>query len=466
MQVGDESFSSFQPAEIPVAGDQDDLIGPVYATFDVLRSYLPFPVGGWITQRIDRSATAVDDPALASYAVTVATVDPVTNHSIATPFWEFMTSTGTIYENGAYHEAQLFADPLYATGRPIAEPYWATVKVGGSYRDVLLQCFERRCLTYTPDNPDGWKVEAGNVGRHYLAWRSAQPEVDHDSVIVYRTLVSTGDGNRNQEIFSVRADGTAERNLSNNSDSDFVPELSPSGRYIAYLHAPFQKPHELWLMNADGSNQRPHPGMEYMRSVGLDPYIGGGFAWSPDETYLAVSSFGHGDNYNIFLLANDGSGAQQVTHFSNNQHVTEIDWSPDGTSLVFATVSFTDIGTGPPTLYTIGVDGTGLRQLSTNTSRCDQPDWSPDGSKIACSWGQIIVMNSDGSDWHIITDMPQGAWSPSWSLDGASIAFEAMDGFGGIASGVAVVASTGGTVSWIAEPGTGSNHPSWGPAIP
>ena len=45
------------------------------------------------------------------------------------------------------------------------------MKVGGVERDVLLQCFERRCLTYTPSNPDGWKVEMGNVGRHYYAWR-------------------------------------------------------------------------------------------------------------------------------------------------------------------------------------------------------------------------------------------------------------------------------------------------------
>ncbi|MEX2315225.1 MAG: hypothetical protein WD628_05855, partial [Thermomicrobiales bacterium] len=34
-----------------------------------------------------------------------------------------------------------------------------------------MQCFERRCLTYNPANPDGWKVEAGNVGLHYYLWR-------------------------------------------------------------------------------------------------------------------------------------------------------------------------------------------------------------------------------------------------------------------------------------------------------
>jgi hypothetical protein len=34
-----------------------------------------------------------------------------------------------------------------------------------------LRCFERRCLTDTPDNAPGWQVEAGNVGQHYCAWR-------------------------------------------------------------------------------------------------------------------------------------------------------------------------------------------------------------------------------------------------------------------------------------------------------
>ena len=37
--------------------------------------------------------------------------------------------------------------------------------------DVLVQAFERRIVTYTPDNPPGWQVEMGNVGQHYHGWR-------------------------------------------------------------------------------------------------------------------------------------------------------------------------------------------------------------------------------------------------------------------------------------------------------
>jgi hypothetical protein len=38
-------------------------------------------------------------------------------------------------------------------------------------QDVLIQCFERRCLTYTPGNTPEWRVEQGNVGLHYFRWR-------------------------------------------------------------------------------------------------------------------------------------------------------------------------------------------------------------------------------------------------------------------------------------------------------
>lgn len=82
-----------------------------------------------------------------------------------------MVSSGTVYENGELISGELFENPFYATGYPITEAYWSVLKIAGEYRSVLWQCFERRCLTYNLTNPDGWKVEAGNVGRHYYEWR-------------------------------------------------------------------------------------------------------------------------------------------------------------------------------------------------------------------------------------------------------------------------------------------------------
>ena len=66
---------------------------------------------------------------------------------------------------------KLFDPPFFAVGLPITEPFWTKANVGGKARDVLMQAFERRLLTYTPANPDSFRVEMGNVGAAYARWR-------------------------------------------------------------------------------------------------------------------------------------------------------------------------------------------------------------------------------------------------------------------------------------------------------
>jgi hypothetical protein len=176
LQLGDDLFEQRSPAEVNVAGDPDVALGPTYATFGPLRDEPPLPDNVIITQRLTRDGTVTSDPGLAGYGVTTAyhVVEEGIDHQIAAPFWEFMTASGLVRENGENVNAALFLNPFYATGYPITEAYWTTVMVGGIPRDVLVQCFERRCLTYTPDNTPGWQVEAGNVGRHYYIWRYGQ----------------------------------------------------------------------------------------------------------------------------------------------------------------------------------------------------------------------------------------------------------------------------------------------------
>lgn len=173
MQVGDASFETHQPAVVNVAGDADDPNGPTYSTFTTMLDMAPYDAGTTIIKRLSRDGTTSDDPSLAQYGATAGElVDvPGIRHRVASPFWTFMTSSGQVYENGGFVNAQLFQNAYYATGFPITEAYWANVKVGGTLRDVLMQCFERRCLTYDPSNPSEWQVEMGNVGRHYYTWR-------------------------------------------------------------------------------------------------------------------------------------------------------------------------------------------------------------------------------------------------------------------------------------------------------
>jgi beta-lactamase class A len=161
------------PATINIAGDPGDTKSPTYLSFNGHLKDKPIPNGWLVTQRIDRAGKVTDAASLGSYGVTAhyrVTV-PGLDHQVASVFWEFMNSSGMVYENGYYGTAKLFLDPFYATGLPITEPYWTTVTVAGTDLTVLVQVFERRVLTYNPSNPPEWRVEMGNVGRHYYEWR-------------------------------------------------------------------------------------------------------------------------------------------------------------------------------------------------------------------------------------------------------------------------------------------------------
>ena len=174
MQLGDDSFEQRAPA----AGQRGRRSRrPERPDLRDVRHAAATPRRCRTARRSPSASTAAghvtDDPALAAYGVTAAqrVSVPGIDHQVASPFWEFMNSSGTVYwRTAAIVEGPLFDNPFYATGYPITEAYWATSR----WRDdaaVLMQCFERRCLTYTPGNPDGWQVEAGNVGQHYYHWR-------------------------------------------------------------------------------------------------------------------------------------------------------------------------------------------------------------------------------------------------------------------------------------------------------
>ena len=171
LQLGDNTFESRAPAEIAIAGDPDAPGAATYATFAGLLDAVPLEVGDTVLQRVDRTGDVTVDETLAGYDVTIARHVAETGHAIAAPFWELMTAEASVWDGVELITAPLVPNPFFATGLPITEPYWATITVGATERDVLIQVFERRVLTYTPDNLPGWQVEAGNVGQHYFQWR-------------------------------------------------------------------------------------------------------------------------------------------------------------------------------------------------------------------------------------------------------------------------------------------------------
>lgn len=171
LQLGDDLFQQHAPAQINVAGDPSDESAPTYAEMAGLMNAPARPTGQVIIATVDDSGGSGSDDRFASFGVTAAYDVPETGHTVASVFWDFMNSSGPISVDGELTTGPLFQDPFFGFGFPVTEAYWSTIELAGEPTDILIQVFERRVATYTPDNPEGWRVETGNTGLHYYQWR-------------------------------------------------------------------------------------------------------------------------------------------------------------------------------------------------------------------------------------------------------------------------------------------------------
>lgn len=184
-QVGNTVFQTAPqgPAQVPF-GDLDDTgaASPTYASFINHLQAALVPAGQPIVARLARNGEVTNEPALAARGVTSRGVLPGTpptaegfnQHAIASVFLDFIESRGPIFNGTANEDGALFAPLQYVFGYPITEAHWATVKAAGVPREVLIQCFERRCLTYAPSNEPAYRVELANTGLQYFDWRYRQ----------------------------------------------------------------------------------------------------------------------------------------------------------------------------------------------------------------------------------------------------------------------------------------------------
>ncbi|WP_420626944.1 cell wall-binding repeat-containing protein [Candidatus Poriferisodalis sp.] len=166
--------------------------------------------------------------------------------------------------------------------------------------------------------------------------------------------------------------------------------------------------------------------------------------WSPDCSRIAYG----GPSGTLWTARPDGSGAVRLTSGgkivrgigigANDSHPA---WSPDGTQIAFARQPRRRVDgewNKQRHIFVMNADGTDLEQLTFGNVTDDEPSWSPDGTQIAFSrlnldtpehrFGNfrdrfIAVMNADGTD---VTELTRGGLAdadPEWSPDGHRIAY-------------------------------------------
>jgi hypothetical protein len=177
LQLGNTSFEARQPANVPTAGDFTPTNKtPYFSAYTALQNVNDNQDNATITVSLDSQGKVTRVLELEQYGVKATNLVKETNHYIASPFWTFLNSSGPIIvdvntPDQAQRNGRIFEPLFSATGYPITEPYWTKTVVGGVEKDVLVQLFERRVLTFTPANPAAFQVEMGNVGLQYYQWR-------------------------------------------------------------------------------------------------------------------------------------------------------------------------------------------------------------------------------------------------------------------------------------------------------
>jgi len=212
------------------------------------------------------------------------------------------------------------------------------------------------------------------------------------------------------QIFVMNADGSNQRRLTQ-SGNDRYPTWSPDGTKIAFLSSscPGCSATTIYVMNADGSDQRI-----ILVSDAHHYYFG--LAWSPDGSKLAVTN-----GLYIFSVNVDGSNRTQITTPGPGAYDSNIAWSPDGSKIAFlrsANCDWNDCY--DVSIWTVNPDGSNPTKLADVYGY--NLNWSPDGTKIvfasigANGHSNLFVMNADGSGVTNITNTPDaGEFSyPSW----------------------------------------------------
>jgi Tol biopolymer transport system component len=257
------------------------------------------------------------------------------------------------------------------------------------------------------------------------------------------------------QIFSIHLDGTNNTKIINSTIGLNHHEFSPDGKRIACVgYINMSTTWSIYILDADGTNLK--------RLTNVSGVFDGALSWSRDASTIAFtrsypSQPSRGDE--VWLMNADGSNQ----HFSGIKGFQPM-WSPNGTQFVYSSNK-----SGNYEIYTSNVDGMNEQQLTINAADDSNPVWSPDGSQIAFSSDkdgnlEIYIMKSDGTQLRRLTNNSVLDNMPRWSPDGSTIVFNS-DIAGNQHTEVYLMSANGSNIRRLTNsPGNAmSINPAWSP---
>jgi TolB protein len=226
---------------------------------------------------------------------------------------------------------------------------------------------------------------------------------------------------RSWQLYSMRSDGTARRQLTHipgSQDVSFYPDWSPDGRRIVF-NSSMSGRLQLYVIRADGTG---------MRRLFSDPKRDDLLpAWAPDGHTIVFSRVSPiTGNAALWKVRADGTDLTRITG-ARVDHAGAA-FTPDGSAILFDRSGDGEIAA----IWRVDADGSNPQRLTPAAMRAGLPDISPNGSKVVFYDGQngqlpnsIWIMNIDGTGLSQLTDAEccYHDVGPVFSPDGTKILF-------------------------------------------
>jgi Tol biopolymer transport system component len=234
---------------------------------------------------------------------------------------------------------------------------------GSGLRRLSKPCPKSAHETTCPDNanvafsPDGRQIALTESSGHVKRDRLVDNIIERSAIV----LVDRNGGHRREIVHSAPY------------AADFSwPQFSPDGRHIVYERANSSRSNPggkraLFVVDVASGAQRR------ITAWALDD--GDNPDWSPDGNWILFRSHvDDGQTSNVYVVHPNGSGLEQLTHFTKKGNVlTSSSFSPDGKQIV---VGSEGVG-GNADIYVMNADGSDLHPVTRTKLWDSAPDWGP-----------------------------------------------------------------------------------------
>jgi len=191
------------------------------------------------------------------------------------------------------------------------------------------------------------------------------------------------------DLYSARTDGSSPRRLTSFGVYTAEGTLSPNGRTIVFTSLK-DGDLDLYTMSVDGSSIRRlttalgYDGGAFFSPDGKQIVYR---AWHPTDSVelaryqgLLAQRLVRPNRMEIWIMNADGTNQRQITSLGGANFAPF--FTPDGRRIIFSSNHHTDPRAGNFDLFLVGIDGKGLEQITFDARFDGFPQFSPDGSKL------------------------------------------------------------------------------------